>query len=508
MDNVWWLTAGARPSPDLEIERRAKERPAGNLPASAAAALLAWNRERGAPPDLEADVEALVRGSGFAIVTGQQPAILGGPLYTLYKLLSACALARTLSRRLGRPGVAVFWCVGDDSDMGEVTGTGLYNSTGKLHWLRDSAPAPRGQMVGRLPAARQEEAARFAVETAARAEFHHWASATLDVVRAPGADWSDVLATLLFRLLASERFLFVEGSHPELLRAASPWLGAALESLPLPALLADGAERARAAGHAPALAEELGERAAFRVQGNLRLPFETPRVSGDELLAPNVVLRPLLQDFLFPNLITVCGPAEIRYRAQLQPVYEALRIPEPILWPRFEATFLPAGLEASERIRAVEDPDALLEACLTAERPVVLEAAVETTRARLRSELELLGQDLGRFDPNLAEVQRSAIAKIDFQMQRILDGLESKSRQRLYRRRRFLSHLKEVVRPREKPQERVVSFLWPFLIDGPEVAHRLRRAAETQVETLLDGGSARHAILELERFGEEVKGGE
>ena len=58
------------------------------------------------------------------------------------------------------------------------------------------------------------------------------------------------------------------------------------------------------------------------------------------LFSPNVVLRPICQDYLFPTLAYVAGPSEVAYFAQFKLLYEYFNIPEPIIFPRCSATIV------------------------------------------------------------------------------------------------------------------------------------------------------------------------
>ena len=91
--------------------------PAGTLPA-------------GKPRRIHADALAsmlpgpgrdrLANGEVLTITTGQQPGLFTGPLYTVFKALSAIALADRIERERGVPVVPVFWVAGDDHDFAEA----------------------------------------------------------------------------------------------------------------------------------------------------------------------------------------------------------------------------------------------------------------------------------------------------------------------------------------------------------------------------------------------------
>jgi bacillithiol biosynthesis cysteine-adding enzyme BshC len=91
----------------------------------------------------------------------------------------------------------------------------------------------------------------------------------------------------------------------------------------------------------------------FSLKGT-RKTFSVDEVIGflhadPNLFSPNVVLRPICQDYLFPTLAYVAGPSEVAYFAQFKSLYEHFGIPEPIIYPRASATIV------EERIRKVID---------------------------------------------------------------------------------------------------------------------------------------------------------
>lgn len=473
--------------------------------------LLRWNVARGADPGLEERWSALMAGRGLAVVTGQQPALLGGPLYSLYKLLSAIALAGRIERATGAPTLALFWVVGDDSDFGEVSSVWWPQQDGRILKLRDSETPPTGTLIGLLPADRQRGVlsgipARDAVSAPApESELPSALRRALEV----GETWSGVQAALFYRLLDGLPFLVVDGAHPAVVRAQGPWIREAL-GWPLADDLRAGAEEARGRGFDPALDPELGERPAFRLRENRREPWSGTFEPTDSLV-PNVVLRPLLQDFLLPNVATVCGPSEVRYRAQLGPLYRRAGVPEPARIPRLRATLLPplghAGAAEEDYIEAASRPDQYLEAVLRRVLPHDLVSRVDAVRARVRSELEDLRPHLADFDPSLPQVLDSSLGRVDFQLGRIREGIEAKARHQFYQRHPMLARLKEFVRPRDGEQERSLSLLTPFLSEGSQPRRHLLEAADQHLERILGRGlPPAGALFLLERFGAGTPG--
>jgi len=74
----------------------------------------------------------VISGDGIVVSTGQQPQLFGGPLYVLYKALTAIHTASVIEKQLGRSCLAVFWVAGDDHDWKEVASIGLLDREERL----------------------------------------------------------------------------------------------------------------------------------------------------------------------------------------------------------------------------------------------------------------------------------------------------------------------------------------------------------------------------------------
>src|SRR5512139_2234295 len=154
------------------------------------AALEARHRALGSPPEVFASL-ALLAGGAPAVVTGQQAGLLGGPLFTLLKTLTAIRVARELTARHGRPFVPVFWAETEDHDLDEVNQAWTLGAAGPERHALALDEAHRGVPVGAMPLA--VEARRFLEEFLAASpatEFTPALAAGLleDLERSP--DWS------------------------------------------------------------------------------------------------------------------------------------------------------------------------------------------------------------------------------------------------------------------------------------------------------------------------------
>ena len=140
---LWSDTAALR---DLATAKRAP------LTSDLAAALLEYHRRLGASPASLASLDRLIQGEAVAAVAGQQPAPLGGPLYSLHKTASAVGFAAEVRTRTGIPCVPMFWMHGEDSDFAEIRSITLADPALVLHDLQLPASAHRdGGLLGGIP---------------------------------------------------------------------------------------------------------------------------------------------------------------------------------------------------------------------------------------------------------------------------------------------------------------------------------------------------------------------
>jgi uncharacterized protein YllA (UPF0747 family) len=91
--------------------------------------------------DAASRLRSILDGNGYFVTTGQQPALFGGPLYTMYKGLAAIRLADALEQRLDRPVLALFWIGADDHDWDEANHAVLIDAQNHARRITVDAPA-------------------------------------------------------------------------------------------------------------------------------------------------------------------------------------------------------------------------------------------------------------------------------------------------------------------------------------------------------------------------------
>ena len=157
--------------------------------------------------------DRLAAGDVLAVTTGQQPGLFTGPLYTVYKALSAIAVARELERERGVPVVPVFWVAGDDHDFAEANHARVLGRDGEVvNIVLRERPHDAPQLpLFREPCGKDARAALDALAAALPdSEFKPAVLEWLESAYTPDANLADAGAQALHRLLAA-RGLAVSG---------------------------------------------------------------------------------------------------------------------------------------------------------------------------------------------------------------------------------------------------------------------------------------------------------
>ncbi len=296
-----------------------------------------------------AHVARLAAGEADVVITGQQPGFLGGPLYTLYKAAAAVAAAAARSAA-GCPTVPLFWFGDDDDDRLEAFAPWLWDpARGVL--LRATPPdGPADQMVGASSASAWSGAeAAWLVSREAGGGLAAELAAIWSRGRQEGLGWGRLQRRALLRLFAGTGLLAVSGDDAQLHAVAAPFHAALW---PRREALAGIARTAGELLVADGFHAQLGEGSLVRP---LHLAREGRRLTlsaemagaaappAAAMLRPGVLLRSLVQDWLFRPSGVVVGPGELAYLVQMQGVYDEVGLARAPLLPRLFAGAVPAG---------------------------------------------------------------------------------------------------------------------------------------------------------------------
>ena len=307
-------------------------------------------------------LEAFVEEEGYMVTTGQQPGLYGGPLYSVYKALTAVRLAEALEEKLGKPVIPVFWVASDDHDWAEANHTYLIGTDNVLRRYELLSPVEETRRsLHRIELAPEADAVLGDfIKDLPTSDFAEEFVALLRDGFTSGSTMPDGFHGLLQQLLGRFGLFFTDAAHPVVKSASKDLL---LEELPraaeLESVLSATAAELEEAGYelqvpvmekgvnlfleGPAGRERLyRDPAGFRLRTSAEIRTESD-VHGafnadPTVLSPNVLFRPVVESHVFPTLAYVGGPGEMAYFAQLGAYFEAHGIEMPLVWPRFAVT--------------------------------------------------------------------------------------------------------------------------------------------------------------------------
>jgi len=440
------------------------------------------NRAWGASSKTLANIDRFKRGA-LAAVTGQQVGLFGGPLFSIFKALTAVKLAEEATAG-GVDCVPVFWLATEDHDLAEVSHVALLSEHGLPERLAVGSRGVDDAPVGAVKFGPEIEPV---VERAAALLGDSEVTTWLREAYRPGESLGSAFALLFARLFADSGVILLDPADKDFHDLAKPLFRAAIEQAPeLDEALLTRGKALEAAGYhqqvkvtsATTLLFEVknGARTVVRrknngAQGEFAVGEE--RISANELVErieqapekfnPNVLLRPVVQDYLLPTLVYTGGAAEVAYFAQVAVVYEKLlgRV-TPIL-PRFSATLLEAK---AERIMTryqlslpdvLQGPEKVREAIAARSLPPDLQARFEEAYASIERSMVALRESIGRLDSTLIDTAESTRTSMSHQIDRLRARVSRAEQQRNEVITRHADALSHALFPEKALQEREVA---------------------------------------------------
>ena len=474
------------------------------------------NKNWGASAKTLANLGRLRRGAG-TIVTGQQVGLFGGPMFAIYKALTAVKLADEATAA-GVDAVPVFWLASYDHDLAEVNHVSLPGPEGALETLTTSSHGIPGAPVS---AVRLGKEILPVWERAATLLGDSEATQLLRETYGSDETFGTAFARLYSKLFADWGVIVLDASDSELHRIAEPIYRASVERAEelSQALLARG-EALEAAGYHQQVKVTPSSVLLFALQNGSRVSLHrhdrdatfaiggepaAERVSQAELLrrissapeqfSPNVLLRPIVEDYLLPTLAYTGGAAEVAYFAQSGAVYEALLGRVTPIIPRFSATIVEqkiARLVERHEITVPDvfaGPEALRQKLAAHGLPKDLHSAFATTKQSLDANLAAIKEKLARLDRTLVDAAETAVSKMHYQLERLYTQAARAELQKGELVNRHAETLSQALYPNKGLQERSIGGIYYVARYGREFLHQLYDAIQLDC--------CNHQILEL-----------
>ncbi|MDF2436489.1 MAG: bacillithiol biosynthesis cysteine-adding enzyme BshC [Bacteroidota bacterium] len=278
----------------------------------------------------KSNIDLLLDENTFTVCTGHQLCLFTGPLYFIYKILSTITLSEKLKEKYPEYNfVPVYWMASEDHDFEEIKSIHLFGKT--LNWDNPSAKGAVGRLsTSSLNGIINELSGILGESSNAKELISLFENAYLK---------HDTLADAT-RFLVHELF----GSYG--------------------LVIIDPDDRRLKAGFIDIIRDDISNQTNFKLVNDtisslskigvkaqvnpreinvFRLTDDRTRIESastevlelpEEDYSPNVVLRPLYQQKILPNIAYVGGPGEIAYWLEYKAMFEHHRIMFPVLVPR------------------------------------------------------------------------------------------------------------------------------------------------------------------------------
>jgi bacillithiol biosynthesis cysteine-adding enzyme BshC len=473
------------------------------------AAILDQQDGFGAGEATYANIARLNEPTTFAVLTGQQVGLCTGPLYTIYKALTAVRMARWLGDQFpSGQFVPVFWLETEDHDLDEANIATIIDHNNDPASFSYSYPMDPGvknmRPVGDIAFDNSiVETMNSLLDSLGETEFTPRLRSLLNASYTPGATFGSAFARLFNGLFPDLGLILVDPSDARLKRLLIPMILRELDTFPTASeeIIRRSAELEEQY-HAQVKPRALnlfirhrgnryplepsehdfflrGSRQRYTKEELIIMAHETP-----EVFSPNVALRPIFQDHLFPTAACIAGPGEIAYFAQLQPVYDHFDVPMPVIVPRASISIVDKRLQKlMDRFELpftglYETPGELYHHYITT-------SSRKTDVAeffRLRDQLLTLNKEIAglsaHIDPNLQSPASASAERIQNALALLEQKLVASEQSRDETVQRQFEKCANIMMPNSELQERALNIISFYNRYGGEVLKRIDESCD------------------------------
>lgn len=420
------------------------------------------------------NIEKLKQSNTFTVTTGHQLNLMTGPAFFIYKIVSTLLLARKLAETYPQYHfVPVYWMASEDHDFEEIN---HFHFDGKDYRWESEQQGPVGE---------------FLLDKSIRDLVQQW-DFLPDFFREAYTNskyLKEAVRKYVHHLFADQGLVILDANDKALKKSFLPFIKDDLFSQKANELVHQHNTSLEAAGYKTQIFPreinffymEPGRRERLIHQEGIfsthdgedkwtekemmQLLEENP-----EKFSPNVVMRPLYQEVILPNLAYLGGPAEVAYWFQLKGVFDHYKVDFPFLLPRNFALIIPKEIQRKVNKLDLKPEELFLPVDRLRIDYVYKQAGDDLKLLREKEELEKLFLSLEEqaegLDSSLVYAVKAALNRSD----KIIDQLGIKFRKAYERKQsdaiRQIFSIKEGLFPQGTLQERKVNFLEFYLKDN------------------------------------------
>jgi bacillithiol biosynthesis cysteine-adding enzyme BshC len=416
------------------------------------------------------NLELLKENNTFTITTGHQLSLYTGPLYFVIKILHVIKMAEELNKEdADNNFVPVYWMATEDHDFEEISSVEIFGK--KMEWETE-----QNGPVGRFNT-RGLEAVRVHLHSL----FENSDDEIHDAIdQLEGDKYADAFRRFINHLFGEYGLLIIDGDDSELKKQFSDIIRNELkEQFSFEAISITNNEIKKNGGVLQVNPREIN---LFYIQDGIRSRIvkdghqydidSVGQFTSDELLellekhpenfSPNVVLRPLYQEVILPNLAYIGGGGEIAYWLQLKRVFDSQQVEFPIIMVRNSVLWIEKNV--SDKLMKFkiqlddifESTDGLKKEYVREQETSVLD--FENIQKSKESLLKEIDELIHQVDPSLERFALGEAAKLDKQLAGIQSKLIKVSKKKHEDAMKGIDLIKDKLFPGDGLQERKLNF--------------------------------------------------
>ena len=423
-------------------------------------------------PKVAQHIELLTSEHTFTLTTGHQLNLFTGPIYFIYKIIHVIRLAEELQKiHPTKHFVPVFWMASEDHDFEEINHTRMFGK--EIRWDQ-----PQGGPVGEYELENWEEmreTVRTFFQNNPESEVNHLLESYT------GKNLAQATKSLVNSIFGEHGLLILEPNSVALKHVFSPIMQQEVtKSFAEEAVLKNNSIIEAAGFKTQVFPREIN---LFYIQKGIRErlilthdQIEIPSVGKfskaeicsqinehPENFSPNVVLRPVYQECILPNLAYIGGGGEMAYWLQLKGVFDACKVPFPLIQVRNSVQLIDANTQ-KKLVKLGLNFDALFEPIHALKKQIILENSGETLQFEAldnatQSLTSQIQQQIVEVDPALAAYAAAEEVKILKQVEAIKAKLMKQQKAKFEGTMKQLEDIHEKMFPQQGVQERKENFL-------------------------------------------------
>ncbi len=431
------------------------------------------------------NIEKLSLDNTFTVVTAHQPSLFTGPLFYIFKIVSAIKLARQLAAAYPNSNfVPVFISSGEDHDFAEVNHLHLFGK--KLTWESGETGSVGNMKTASLGPILQDLKAIMGESEAAKALYE-----LIERIHVKNATYADAAFELAHELFKDEGLVVLNTNEARLKRLFAPIIKEEILTQPSQQLVNQTIAKLEAVGFpSQATPREINffymgdqfreriveESGMFRVL-NTKLVFsreemETEIDAHPERFSPNVVMRPIYQETILPNLAYIGGGGELAYWLERKAQFEHFGLNFPVLVRRNSAMWIDAG--SAKRMEKLNmsvddlwsDTNELVRKYLN--ENAESEFSLQAEKAANKAVFEKIAEKTDKVDQSLVKTVWAEHSKAEKSIEQLEARLVKAEKQKHETAIQQIQNLKEKLFPGGGLQERYENFIPLYLKHGPE----------------------------------------